>query len=254
MKKIIRWSGVVSVAVALAGCAPLGIGGSATAPSPGPSVRITEHVAPSALVAVLNDRTFGPALSGLVIATARPLENLTVLQAGTPPRSIVSSRAPAPPSIVVAGRPAAPGKGSTSYLSAQYASRLKHWQGEVAAGRRAEAAKTRDAVSVWLQGLGLRARAGRLADPPAPTASLAAESAAAASALVGLQEEDGSVFGSRRVLVLYTANLAAPAPSRGTGRRHGPRRHPVPADRRCGQRRPGRLADGRRRAGRRCRS
>ena len=59
MKKIIQWSGVVSVAVALAGCAPLGIGGSARAPSPGPPVRITEHVAPSALVAVLNGDASG---------------------------------------------------------------------------------------------------------------------------------------------------------------------------------------------------
>ena len=213
MKKIIQWGGVVSVAVALVGCAPLGIGGSATAPVPGPPVRITEHVAPSALVAVLNGRTFGPALSGLVIATARPLENLTVLQAGTPPRSVVSSRAPAPPSIVVAGGPAAPGKGSTSYLSARYASRLKHWQGEVAAGRRAEAAKTRDAVSVWLRGLGLRARTGGLADPPGPAGSLLAESADAASALAGLEEEDGNNFGGRRVLVLYSAELVGRPPA-----------------------------------------
>ena len=104
--------------------------------------------------------------------------------------------------------PAAPGKGSTSYLSAQYASHLKRWHGEVGAGRRVEAAKTRDTVSAWLRGLGLRARTGGLADPPGPVGSLAEESADAASALAGLEEEDGNVFGSRRVLVLYTANLA----------------------------------------------
>ena len=213
MKKIIQWGGAVSIAVALVGCAPLGIGGSATAPSPGPPIRITEHMVPSALVAVLNGRTFGPALSGLVIATARPLENLTVLQADTPPRSVVSSAAPAPPTIVVAGRPAAPGKGSTSYLSAQYASRLKHWQGEVAAGRRAEAAKTRDTVSAWLRGLGLRARTGGLVDPPGSAGSLPAESADAASALAGLEEEDGNNFGGRRVLVLYSADLVGRPPA-----------------------------------------
>ena len=213
MKKIIQWGGAVSIAVALVGCAPLGIGGSATAPSPGPPIRITEHMVPSALVAVLNGRTFGPALSGLVIATARPLENLTVLQADTPPRSVVSSAAPAPPTIVVAGRPAAPGKGSTSYLSAQYASRLKHWQGEVAAGRRAEAARTRDTVSAWLRGLGLRARTGGLVDPPGSAGSLPAESADAASALAGLEEEDGNNFGGRRVLVLYSADLIGRPPA-----------------------------------------
>ena len=213
MKKIMQWGAAVSVAVALAGCAPLGMGGSATAPSPGPPVRITEHVAPSALVAVLNGRTSGPALSGLVTATARPLENLTVLQAGTPPRSVVSSAAPAPPVMVIAGRPAAPGKGSTSYLSAQYVGRLKHWQDEVAAGRRAETAKTRDTVSAWLRGLGLRARTGERADPPGPAGSLAAESADAASVLAGLEEEYGNKFGGRRVLVLYSADLVGRPPA-----------------------------------------
>ena len=213
MKKIMQWGAAVSVAVALAGCVPLGMGGSATAPSPGPPVRITEHVAPSALVAVLNGRTSGPALSGLVTATARPLENLTVLQAGTPPRSVVSSAAPAPPVMVIAGRPAAPGKGSTSYLSAQYVGRLKHWQDEVAAGRRAETAKTRDTVSAWLRGLGLRARTGERADPPGPAGSLAAESADAASVLAGLEEEYGNKFGGRRVLVLYSADLVGRPPA-----------------------------------------
>ena len=207
MRKIIQWGGVVSVAVALAGCGALDVGGPAALPSAGPPVTITQEVAPSALVAVLNGRAFGSALSGLVPATARPREDLTVLQAGTPPRSVLSSAAPPPPAVVVAGRPAAPGKGATSYLSAQYASRLKHWRGAVAAGRQAESAKARDAVSAWLRGLGLRARTGRLDDPPGSAGSLAAESADAASALAGL-EEDGNVFGGRRVLVLYTANLA----------------------------------------------
>ena len=213
MKKIMQWGAAVSVAVALAGCGLLGMGGSATAPSPGPPVRITEHVAPSALVAVLNGRTFGPALSGLVTATARPLENLTVLQAGTPPRSVVSSAAPAPPVMVVAGRPAAPGKGSTSYLSAQYVGRLKHWQ---ARGRRGTAG--RDGQD---QGYGVRvaARPGtagqdRRAGRPARAAgSLAAESADAASVLAGLEEEYGNKFGGRRVLVLYSANLVGRPPA-----------------------------------------
>ena len=213
MRKIIQWGGVVSVAVALAGCGPLDVGGPAAAPSAGPPVTITEDVAPSALLTVLDGPAAGSALSGLVNATARPWENLTVLQAGAPPRVVLSSAAPSPPAVVVAGRPAAPGKGATSYLSAQYAGRLKHWRGVVAAGRRAEATRARDAVSAWLRGLGLPARTGRLADPPGSAGSLAAESADAASALAGLEEEDGNVFGGRRVLVLYTGDLAGRPPA-----------------------------------------
>ena len=63
-------------------------------------------------------------------------------------------------------------------------------------------------MSAWLRGLGLSARAGRLADPPGSAGGLAAESADAASALAGLEEEDGNVFGDRRVLVLFTGDLA----------------------------------------------
>lgn len=213
MSKIIKSGAMVGVAVVVAGCAPLGIGGPAARPSAGPPVTITGQAAPSALVAVLNGDASGSSFSGLVTATARPREDLTVLQAGTPPRSVLSSAAPAPAVVTVAGRPAAPGKGATSYLLAQYASRLKHWRAAVATGRQAEAARTRDALSGWLRGLGLRDRAGRLADPPAPASSLAAESTAAASALAGLEEEAGNVFGRRRVLVLYTSNLVGRPPA-----------------------------------------
>jgi len=213
VRKIIQWGGVVSVAVALAGCRSLDVGGPAAAPSAGPPVTITQDVAPSALLAVLNGPAFGPSLSGLVTATARPREDLTVLQAGAQPRAVLSSTAPAPPTVVVAGRPGAPGKGATSYLAAQYASRLKHWRGVLAAQRRAEANQGRDTMTAWLRGLGLSARTDRLADPPGPADSLVAESADAASALAGLEEEDGNVFGSRRVLVLYTPNLAGRPPA-----------------------------------------
>jgi outer membrane protein OmpA-like peptidoglycan-associated protein len=211
VRKIIKWGGIVSVAVALAGCGPL-VGGPAAAPSTGTPVTITQDVAPSVLLAVLNGRAFGSALSGLVTATARPREDLTILQAGTQPRTVLSSVAPAPPAVVVAGRPASPGKGATSYLSAQYASRLKHWRSAVAAERRAETTQTQGAVSAWLRGLGLSARTDRLADPLGSAGSVAEESADAASALAGLEEEDGNVFGDRRVLVLYTGDLAGRPP------------------------------------------
>ena len=68
-------------------------------------------------------------------------------------------------------------------------------------------------MSAWLRGLGLRARTAGLADPPGSAGSLAAESADAASALAGLEEEDGNKFGGRRVLVLYSADLAGRPPA-----------------------------------------
>lgn len=210
-----QWYGVGSLALGLtlvlAGCSLNGFGGPATAPSPGPPVVITQRAAPSALVSVMNGTASGAALAELLKATARPGEDLAVLQAGAPPQIVVSSVSPAPPTIRVAGRPASPAKGETSYETAQYADRLRHWQGQVAAARRAEAARMSGALSAWLRGLGLPARAGEPADP-GPVGSLAGESAAASSALAGLEEENGNLFGSRRVIVLYTGDLIGRPP------------------------------------------
>ena len=168
MRKSIQWGVAAGLAFALAGCGLPGIGGPATAPVTGPPVVITENVPPSALLAVLNGPAFGPALAGLVNATARPREDLAVLQAGAPPETVLSSASPAPPTVAVAGKPAASGGDETSYQAAQYAGRLKHWRGEVAAGRRAEATQIRDAQSAWLRGLGLRAKARQAGRPAGP--------------------------------------------------------------------------------------
>jgi outer membrane protein OmpA-like peptidoglycan-associated protein len=114
---------------------------------------------------------------------------------------------------MVPGKPTAPRGDQTSYQAAQYANRLKHWRGEVTAGRNAEATQVRDSLAAWLRGLNLTAKTGQLADPHGPAASLVAEIAAAASALAGLAEEHGNVFGSRRVVVLYTDDLASRPPT-----------------------------------------
>jgi outer membrane protein OmpA-like peptidoglycan-associated protein len=218
VRTIIKWGGAVGMTFVLAGCGLQGFGGPATAPSTGPPVTITQDTAPSALVAVLNGATFGPGLSGMVGATARLSEDLTVLRAGAPPGTILSSTSPASPTVTVPGRPAAPGRDETSYQAAQYASRLKHWREEVTAGHRTEAARIRGTLSAWLRGLSLQAKTTRLADPPGAAGSLPAESAAAASALAGLEEETGNVFGGRRVIVLYTRDLAGrPAPGELAG-------------------------------------
>ena len=75
-----RMAGAVAAATLLAGCGLSSIGGSQGAPATGPPVTITKHVAPSALMAVVTGRTFGPALSGLVTGTAQPNEDVRILE------------------------------------------------------------------------------------------------------------------------------------------------------------------------------
>ena len=171
-------------------------------------------MAPSALLAVLTGRAFGPALSGLVASTARPNEDIRILQAGESATTIVASDSPAPSAVVLPGQPLAPGGGQTDYQMAQYAKRQKAWQAKQAAQVKAEAAQTRRTVSAWPAGLGLPQKVSRLADAPAGTGSLAAESAVAASALAGLEEETGNVFGHHRVIVLFCDDLSGSASGR----------------------------------------
>jgi len=213
-----RIGGAVGAAVmlagwGLAGCGLAGADGPAAGTGTGPPVTLTQDVAPSALLAVTNDPASGPALAGLVAATARPSEDITILQAGTPPGIIASSESPPPQPVVIPGRPATPGGGETSYQSAVYAKRLKHWHEEAAAGRRAGAAQTRRAVAAWLRGLRIEAKLGQLGDPPTDQGTLAAESAVAASAPAGLEETEGGRFGSRRVIVLYCDELTGTLPA-----------------------------------------
>ena len=213
MRKIIQRAGTAGLALTLAGCGLLGAPGTAAAPAAGPSVSISQDTPPSALVAVLESAASGPAISALVNATVRSSEELTVLRAESPPKIILSSASPPPATVVVPGKPTAPRGDQTSYQAAQYANRLKHWRGEVTAGKNAEAAQVRDSLAAWLRGLSLAAKIGQLTGPSGPAASLVTESAAAASALAGLAEEHGNVFGSRRVVLLYTDDLASRPPA-----------------------------------------
>lgn len=213
MRKIIQCASTAGLALTLAGCGLLGAPGTAAAPAAGPSVSISQDMPPSALVAVLESAASGPAISALVNATVRSSEELTVLRAESPPKIILSSASPPPATVVVPGKPTAPRGDQTSYQAAQYANRLKHWRGEVTAGKNAEAAQVRDSLAAWLRGLSLAAKIGQLTDPSGPAASLVTESAAAASALAGLAEEHGNVFGSRRVVLLYTDDLASRPPA-----------------------------------------
>jgi len=213
VRKIIQRTGTAGLAVVLAGCSLLGAPGIATTPAAGPSVSISQDTRPSALIVVLDSAASGPAISALVNATVRSSEELTVLQAEAPPKIILSAASPPPAAVVVPGKPTAPRGNQTSYQAAQYANRLKHWRGEVTAGKNAEATQVRDSLAAWLRGLGLAAKIGQLTDPPGPAASLVTESAAAASALAALAEEHGNAFGSRRVVVLYTDDLGSRPPA-----------------------------------------
>ena len=96
---------------------------------------------------------------------------------------------------------------------AQYAKRQKAWQAKRTADLAATAAKTRASTSAWLAGLDIPQKLSRLACPPADEGSLAAESAVAASALAGLEEEAGSTFGHHRVIVLFCDDLSGALPA-----------------------------------------
>ena len=213
MRKLIHQAARIGAAAAVTLLAGCNLASSASGPATGPSVTVRQDVAPAALLTVLTGPASGPALSGLVASTARPNEDIRILQAGTPARTIVASDAPAPPTVVLPGEPLAPGGGQTDYQMAQYTKRLKVWQATRTADVAAGAAKTRANTSAWLAGLDLTQQLGRLADPPADQGSLAAEGAVAASALAGLEEEAGNIFGPHRVIVLFCDDLSGALPA-----------------------------------------
>ena len=213
IRRIGRIGGAAGAARLLAGCGLSGTGGPPGGPPTGPPVTITQHVTPSALLSVVTAPTSGPALSGLVASTARPDEDVRILQAGALAATIVTSNSPAPTAITIAGPPVAPGGGQTDYQTAQYAKRLKAWQAKRAEEVQAEAAQTRTEVSAWLAELEIPQKLSRLADPPADQGGLAAESQVAASALAGLEEEAGNIFGHHRVIVLFCDDLSGALPA-----------------------------------------
>jgi outer membrane protein OmpA-like peptidoglycan-associated protein len=167
----------------------------------------------TALLTVTTGAAAGPALSSLVTSTARPNEDLRMQQAGMPGRTIVASDSPAPAAVVLPGQPLDRGGGQTDYQKAQFTKRYNAWKvtraGDLAAG----ASQTRANTAAWVAGLHLAQKLSRLGDPPADQGSLAAESAVAASALAGMEEEAGNTFGHHRVIVLFCDDLAGPLPA-----------------------------------------
>ena len=164
MKKITDWNGRVAgaavIAAVVAGC---GIASPAPKSATGPPVKVTENIAPSALVVVVDGRVAGRTLSGLVSATARPQEDLDILQAGARPHLLLAASSPAPAAVVVTGKPVAPGPGATSYLWAGYRKDLRTWQNQKSAGKREAAARTHAATSAWAHRLAIPAAATGIA-------------------------------------------------------------------------------------------
>jgi outer membrane protein OmpA-like peptidoglycan-associated protein len=201
---------VAAAATALAGC---NLASTSSGPAIGPSVTVRQNVPATALLTVTTGSAAGPALSGLVASTAQPNEDIRILQAGTPAKTIVASESPAPAAVVLPAEPRAQGGGQTDYQMAQYAKRQKAWQARRAADLAAGATRTRADTAAWLAGLDIPQRLSGLVDPPAGHGNLAAESAVAASALAGLEEEAGSASGHNRVIVLFCDDLSGALPA-----------------------------------------
>jgi outer membrane protein OmpA-like peptidoglycan-associated protein len=149
----------------------------------------------------------GPAqmVRQVVTATARPREDLAVLDPNQRGRALIASTSPAPASLAVPGRPTAPGRGASSYQQGQYEHAMTRWQGQVTAGRRAVAARTKAAVERWAHALRLTVPAPGPAGQPAAT--LPRDCSLAASTISGLVNQAGSRFGGR-VVLLSAASLS----------------------------------------------
>jgi outer membrane protein OmpA-like peptidoglycan-associated protein len=174
---------------------------------------ITEKATASALVAIVSGPTAGPSLARLVAATARPDEDIDVLQGGAAAAVLTAADAPAPATVAVPGKPAAPGAGATSFQWAEYRRSLARWQGEVSEARKDAAARTREALGAWVSGLGIAEKVSRLPAPTRAQDGLAGECAAAASTVAGLGQAAGASFGSRRVILLYASSLDGTLPA-----------------------------------------
>jgi outer membrane protein OmpA-like peptidoglycan-associated protein len=213
IRRIVRRScaatGAAAIVAAAAGC-----GAILAAPTanhvPSAPLKLTARARPSMLVVVSGPG--GPAwlVGQVVAATARPREDLDVLDPDERGRPLIASTSPAPARMTVPGRPAAPGRGASSYQEAQYQHALTHWQGQVAAGRRAVAVRTKDGVARWAHSLRLTVPANGLTGQRAAT--LALDCSLAASAVSGLVNQAGSRFGGK-VVLLSAVSLSGMPPT-----------------------------------------
>jgi outer membrane protein OmpA-like peptidoglycan-associated protein len=203
---------VTCLALIVAGCGMSGLTKPPATPTNGHRVVLTQHDSAAALIAVAGDASAGKSLRWLIPATAQPLETIEVVQPGDPPGTIVASTVPPPVSLRVAGKPVPPDGAETSFQQASYQKRLSQWHEQISAGLRSVATGTTSAVSAWERRLHLLQRLAQLAGTHAGRSNLAAECSLAAGTFADL-EQDGTNFGSHRLLVLYTGELSGAVPA-----------------------------------------
>ena len=182
-----------AVAVVTTGCSP-GLFGAPRPAAAGGQIRLTEHVTPSALVAVTAAGPQNATLLQVIGATARPLEHLDIASAdGT--HALVASSSPAPAVVRIPARPTPPARGATSYQEAVYHKAQVRWDGQYAAGQRAVASRTAAGTDTWVRSQLARAGSG------SGQGSLGAECEVASNVLAGLADQAGARFGGRVVLM-----------------------------------------------------
>jgi outer membrane protein OmpA-like peptidoglycan-associated protein len=182
-----------AVAVVTTGCSP-GLFGAPRPAAAGGQIRMTEHVTPSALVAVTAAGPQNATLLQVIGATARPLEHLDIASAdGT--HALVASSSPAPAVVRIPARPTPPARGATSYQEAVYHKAQVRWDGQYAAGQRAVASRTAAGTDTWVRNQLARAGSG------SGQGSLGAECEVASNVLAGLADQAGARFGGRVVLM-----------------------------------------------------
>jgi outer membrane protein OmpA-like peptidoglycan-associated protein len=205
-------AGAVAIIATTVGCSAL-LGAPSDASPAGPPVTLTQRVTPSMLVVVAAPGRTGQWIEQVVTATARPREDLTVIEAEGRGRVVVASQSPAPATVVVPGKPVPPAKGASSYQEARYEKALARWRDELAAGRREASSRTKADARYWARTLRLRPRGAGQSSSPA-VAGLDEECRLAASAVSGLIDQAGGRFGTRRVVLLDVRSLAG-MPQRG---------------------------------------
>jgi outer membrane protein OmpA-like peptidoglycan-associated protein len=182
-----------AVAVATTGCSP-GLFGAPRAPAVGGQVVLTEHVTPSALVAVTAAGPENATLLQVIGATARPLEQLDIASAGGT-QALVTSSSPAPAVVRIPAKPTPSARGATSYQEAVYHKAQVHWDGRYAAAQREVVSRTAASTDTWVRGQLARVGSG------SGQGSLGAECEVASSVLAGLADQGGERFGGRVVLM-----------------------------------------------------
>jgi len=205
-------AGAVAIIATTAGCSAL-LSAPNDGSSAGPPVTLTERVTPSMLVVVAAPGRTGQRIEQVVTATARPREDLNVIEADGRGRVVVASQSPAPAKVVVPGKPAPPANGASSYQEARYEKALARWRDELMAGRREVSSRTKADAGHWARTLRLPPMGTGQSSSPA-VVTLDEECHLAASAVSGLIDQAGGRFGTKRVVLLDVRNLAG-MPQRG---------------------------------------